>query len=152
MTLNPSRNTLPLAKYTKSIDLDHLKSTQHSLATQHQKYSKLRRDYTCLQYKLKSIQLQSYSILFENPKLDVNVQILKSTLSQLKNSNLFLFLVWKHKQTIYIFQRLVKAINEGAYSVGNHLKHIQQPKQNSVRIFKEQSVETTKQPIVWFSS
>jgi len=32
---------------------------------------------------------------------------------------------------------LVKAFNEGAYSVGNHLKHIQPPKQNSVRIFKE---------------
>jgi len=32
---------------------------------------------------------------------------------------------------------LVKAINEGAYSVENHLKHIQQPKQNFVRIFKE---------------
>jgi len=72
--------------------------------------------------------LQSYSTLFGNPKLDVNVQILKSTLSQLKNSNMFFLLVWKHKQTIYIFQRLVKAINEGAYSVGNHLKHIQQPK------------------------
>jgi len=35
LTLNPSRNTLPLAKHTKSIDLDHLKNTQHSLATQH---------------------------------------------------------------------------------------------------------------------
>ena len=137
MTLNPSRNTLPLEKHTKSIDLDHLKCTQHSLATQHQKYSRLRRDYTCLEYKLKSIQLQSYSTLFENPKLDVNVQILKSTLSQLKNSSLFLLLVWKHKQTIYIFQRSVKTINEGTYSVGNHLKNIQQPKQSSVRIFKE---------------
>jgi len=77
VTLNPSRNTLHLAKHTKSIDLDHLKSTQHSLATQHHKYSRLRRDYTCSQYKLKSIQLQSYSTLFENPKLDVNVQIFK---------------------------------------------------------------------------
>ena len=137
MTLNPSRNTLPLAKHTKSIDLDHFKNTQHSLATQHQKYIRLRRDYTCSQYKLKSIQLQSYSTLFENPKLDVNIQNLESTLSQLKNSILFLLLVWKHKQTIYIFQRLVKAINEGAYSVENHLKHVQQPKLNSVRIFKE---------------
>jgi len=73
VTLNPSRNTLPLAKHTKSIDLDHLKNTQHSLATQHQKYSRFRRDCTCSQYKLKSIQLQSYSTLFENPKLDVNV-------------------------------------------------------------------------------
>ena len=48
--------------------------------------------------------------------------------SQLKNSNLIHLLVWKHKQTIYIFQRLVKAINEGAYSVENNLKHIQQLK------------------------
>jgi len=32
---------------------------------------------------------------------------------------------------------LIKAFNEGAYSVGNHLKHIQPSKQNSVRIFKE---------------
>ena len=137
MTLNPSRNTLPLAKHTKSIDLDHLKNTQHSLATQHQKYSRFRRDYTCSQYKLKSIQLQFYFTLFENPKLDVNFQILESTLSQLKNSNLFLLFVWKYKQTIYIFQRLFKAINEGAYSIEKHLKHIQQPKLNSIRIFKE---------------
>jgi len=50
---------------------------------------------------------------------------------------MFLSFVWKHKQTIYIFQRLVKAINEGVYSVEKHLKHIQQPKLNSVRIFKE---------------
>ena len=137
MTLNPSRNTLPLAKHTKSIDLDHLKNTQQSLATQHQKYNRFIRDYTCSQYKLKPIQLQSYSALFENPKLDVNVQILESTLTQLKNSNLFHSLVWKHKQTIYIFLRLVKAINEGAYSVEKHLKQIQHSKLNFVRIFKE---------------
>jgi len=54
-----------------------------------------------------------------------------------ENSNLFLFFILKHKQTIYTFQRLVKAFNRGAYSVGNHLKHIQPPKQNFVRIFKE---------------
>jgi len=45
--------------------------------------------------------------------------------------------VIKHKQTIYIFQRLVKAFNRGAYSVGNHLKHTQLTKHNYVRIFKE---------------
>jgi len=83
VTLNPSRNTLPLVKHTKSIDLDHFKNTQHSLATQHQKYSRFKRDYTSSQYKLKSIQLQSYSTLLENLKLDVNVQILESTLTQL---------------------------------------------------------------------
>jgi len=34
VTLNPSRNTLPLANNTESIDLEHLKNTQHSLAIQ----------------------------------------------------------------------------------------------------------------------
>ena len=81
--------------------------------------------------------MQSCSTLLENPKLWCECSNLESTLSQLKNSNLFFLHVWKHKQTIYIFQRLVKAFNEGAYSIGNHLKHIQPPKQNSVKIFKE---------------
>jgi len=129
VTLNPSRNTLPLAKHTKSIDLEHLKNTQHSLATQHQKYRRFRRDYTCLQYKLKSIQLQSYSTLFDKPKLDVNVQILETISLKLKNSNYF-FLLFENinKQTIYTFKTLVKAINEGAYSVEKHLKQIQHSK------------------------
>jgi len=39
VTLNPSRNTLPLANHTKNFDLEHLKNTQHSLAQQIQKYS-----------------------------------------------------------------------------------------------------------------
>jgi len=39
VTLNPSRNTLPLANHTKNVDLEYLKNTQHSLATQLQKYS-----------------------------------------------------------------------------------------------------------------
>ena len=48
----------------------------------------------------------------------------------------FLFVI-KHKQTIYSFQRLVKAFNTGAYSDENHLKHTQLTKQNFVRIFKQ---------------
>jgi len=46
---------------------------------------------------------------------------------------------------------LVKAIKEGAYSVGNHLKHIQSPKQNFVRIFKETigSNHETTDCLVW---
>jgi len=90
--------------------------------------------------------MQSFSTLLENPKLWCECSNLESTLSQLKSSNLFSYIVWKHKQTIYIFQTLVKAFNEGAYSVGNHLKLIQPWKQNSVRIFKETIVwnhETT---------
>ena len=136
MTLNPSRNTLPLAKHTKSIDLEHLKNTQYSLATQHQKYNRFRNDYTWSQYNMNWIQLQSYSTLVENPKLDVNIGILESNLSNWISQNCFLH-IWKHKQTIYIFQRLVKAFNEGAYSIGKHLKQIHHSKLNSVRIFKE---------------
>jgi len=56
VTLNPSRNTLPLANHTKSIDLEYLKNTQHSLATQIQKYSRFRKDYTWSQYRLNWIQ------------------------------------------------------------------------------------------------
>jgi len=80
----------------------------------------------------------------------VNVQILKATFSQLKNSNMFFLFVLKHKQTFYTFQRLVKTFHEGAYSVENHLKHIQPPKQNFVRIFKEVTTDcfglTASQP------
>jgi len=46
VTLNPSKNILPMENHTKSIDLEHLKNTQHSLATQHQKYSRFRKHYT----------------------------------------------------------------------------------------------------------
>ena len=39
VTLNPSRNTLPLTNHIKSVDLEHLKNTQHSLETQIHEYS-----------------------------------------------------------------------------------------------------------------
>jgi len=52
-------------------------------------------------------------------------QTLKQSFSKMKNSNLFLLFVLKHKQTFYTFQISVKAFNEGAYSVGNQLNHIQ---------------------------
>jgi len=137
VTLNPSRNTFTLANHTPRV-LILIPSKAHNTLWQHnQKYRRLRRDYTCLQNNLKSVQMQSYSTLLENPKLWCEYSNLESTLSQLKNSNLFFFSVWQDKQIIYIFQRLVKAFNEGAYSVGNHLKHIQPSKQNSIRIFKE---------------
>jgi len=61
------------------------------LGRQHQKYRRLRKDYTCLQNNLKSILMQSYSTLLENPKLWCECSNLESTLSQLKNSNLFFF-------------------------------------------------------------
>jgi len=62
---------------------------------------------------------------------------LKAIFLTTDNSILFHLFVLKYKQTIYTFQRLVKTFNRGAYSVGNHLKHIQPSKQNFVRIFKE---------------
>ena len=33
---------------------------------------------------------------------------------------MFFLFVTKHKQTIYTFERMVKAFNRGAYSVENH--------------------------------
>ena len=39
VTLNPLRNTLPLENHTKNVDLEHLKSIQHSLTTQIKKYN-----------------------------------------------------------------------------------------------------------------
>ena len=118
------------------------------MATQHQEYSRLRSDYTCSQYKLKSIQLQSYSTLFENPKLDVNVQILESILSQLKNSNFFLFFVWKYKQTIYIFQRLVKVVRIDGFKLeGGELF-----KEGFRKLFKQEWNYLKKQLIQKFSS
>jgi len=73
---------------------------------------------------------------------------LKATFSQLKNSNLFLLFVLKQKQIFYTFQRLVKAFNEGAYSVGNHLKNINCQNRILLGFSKKQSIETTKQSIV----
>jgi len=78
----------------------------------------------------------------------VNSQNLKALFLTTENSNLFPLFVFKLKQTIYTFQRLVKAFNRRAYSIENHLKQTQPSKQNYVRIFKKQSIETTKQSIV----
>ena len=74
----------------------------------------------------------------------MNVQKLESNLSQLKNSNLFFLFVIKHKQTIYSFQRLVKAF----YSVENHLKHTQLTNKILLGFSNKQSIEITKQLIV----
>ena len=61
MTLIPSRNTLPLANHTKSVDFEPLKNTQHSLTTQIQKYKK-GIEYTQVLQSLKfKITTQSYS-------------------------------------------------------------------------------------------
>jgi len=43
----------------------------------------------------------------------VNVQKLKAIFLTTENANMFFLFVLKHKQTIYTFQRLVKAFNRG---------------------------------------
>ena len=100
MTWNPSRNTLHLANHTKSIDLEHLKNTQYSLATQHQKYSRFRKvtpDHSTIwiEYNCNHIPLS-----LENPKLDVNLKILESNLSKTK------FL----KYVSYLFENINKPV------------------------------------------
>jgi len=84
----------------------------------------------------------------KKPKLKSECSELESNLSQLKNSNMFFLFVTKQKQTIYSFQKLVKAFNTGAYSVENHLKHTHLTKQNLLRFSNKQSIESTKQSIV----
>ena len=138
MTLNPSRNTLTLAIHTPRV-LILTTSRAHNTPWQHNtRNTEGWEEIITLVYRTIWNQYKCNHIpLLENPKLWCECSNLESTLSQLKNSNLILLLVWKHKQNIYIFQRLVKAFNEGEYSIGNHLKHIQPSKHNFVRIFKE---------------
>ena len=69
MTFNPSRNTLPLANNTKSIDLERLKNTQHSLVIQQQKYRRLRKGLHLIKVQLKIIKLQSYFTLTRKSKV-----------------------------------------------------------------------------------
>jgi len=70
VTLNPSRNTLPLANHTKSIDLEHLKNTKHSLATQLQKYRRLRKDYTWSKHNWKVYNCNPIPLSLENSNLE----------------------------------------------------------------------------------
>ena len=81
VTLNPSRNTLPLENHTKSIDFEHLKNTQHSLAIQQQKYRRLRKGLHLIKVQRKRIQFNPIPLSLENPKLDVNLENLRSNLS-----------------------------------------------------------------------
>ena len=91
----------------------------------------------------KSIQLSISTSLLPHASLKANkkhllISVVMNSTHAKTNTALSCFLhIWKHKQTIYIFQRLVKAFNEWAYSVRNHLKQIHLSKLNSVRIFKE---------------
>ena len=153
MTLNPSRNTLPLTKHTKTIDLDHLKNTQHSLATQHQKYSRFRKEYTCSQYNLKSIQLQSYFTLFENPKLDVNFQILESKLfHNWKTQNCFSHLFWNINNPFIFSKDWSKQLMKERIQLKNIYSRFNIQNKILLGFSKKQSVETTKQPIIWLDS
>ena len=87
VTLKPSRNTLPFANHTKNVDLEHLKNTQHSLATQLQKYSNQGRkgiEYTWVLQSLKfRITTQSYS---------THLRMIQSSFKSWKNCFNYLFL------------------------------------------------------------
>jgi len=87
--LNPSRNTLHLANHTKSIDLEHLKNTQHSLEIQQQKYKRLRKELHLIKVQLKRIQLQSYSTLTWKSKAWCESWKLKIKFVKLNFSKLF---------------------------------------------------------------
>ena len=138
MTLNPSRNILPLAQHTPRM---LILTTWRARNTHWQQHQNLQNVHNELHLFTEQSEINTDAILFHTllrkPRVECECSKLESNLSQLKNSNLFFLFVIKHKQTIYIFQRLVKAFNRGAYSVGNHLKHTQLTKQNYVRIFKE---------------
>ena len=65
---------------------------------------------------------------------------------------MFLFVI-KHKQTIYSFQRLVKAFNTGAYSVENHLKHTQLNKTEFCQDFQTNNrLKSRNNRCFWFDS
>ena len=89
MTLNPSRNTLPLENNTKSIDLEHLKNTTliGNTTTEIQKIEKR------ITPDQSTTEKNTIAILFhslENPKLDVNLQKLEIKFVKLNFSKLFL--------------------------------------------------------------
>ena len=138
MTLNPSRNTLPLAQHTPRMLIFTTSRAHNTPWKQHQNLQSIQNKLHLFteQTKINTNVILFHSLL-RKPKLNVNVHKLERNLSQLKNSNLFFLFVIKHKQTIYSFQRLVKPFNTEAYSVENHLKHTLLTKQNFVRIFKQ---------------
>jgi len=97
---------------------------------QHQKLQRIQKELHLFTEQTEiNIDVILFHSLLKKPKLKNECSKFESNLSQL--------FVIKHKQTIYSFQRLVKAFNTGAYLVENHLNHTQVTKQNSVRIFKQ---------------
>jgi len=109
VTLNPSRNTLPLTNNTKSIDLEHLKNTQHFLALQKQKYRRLIKGLHLINVQLNRIQLQSYSTLTWKSKAWCESWKLEIKFVKLNFSKLFLTF-HKHITNYLYFQILVKYI------------------------------------------
>ena len=125
MTFNPSRNRLTLSQHTPRM---LILTTSRANNTPWQQYQNLQKIQNELYLFTEQSKINTNVILFHpllrKPKVFCECSKLESNLSPLKNSNMFLFVI-KHKQTIYSFQRLVKAFNTGAYSVENNLKHTQ---------------------------
>jgi len=112
VTWNPSRNTLPLANHTKSVDLEHLKNTQHSFATQHHKYTNQgRRDRIHL--GITKLKVQNYNpILFHTLKSDPKLfQILEKWF--LINSSSY-FKIRSVKLPLYRPTKWSKTFSKGA--------------------------------------
>ena len=70
VTLNPSRNTLPLANHTKNVDLEHLKSTntpwQHNY-----KNTVMKEEGNRIHLRITKLKVQNYNpILFHTFKND----------------------------------------------------------------------------------
>ena len=118
MTLNPSRNTLPLAQHTPRMLILTTSRAHNTPWQQHQNLQNVQNE---LHLFTEQSEINTYVIhpLLRKPKAECECSKLESNLSQLKNSNMFFLFVIKHKQAIYSFQRLVKAFNRGAYLVEN---------------------------------
>jgi len=70
VTLNPSRNTLPLANHTKSVDLEPLKNTKHFLATQ-TRNTVIKEEGSRIHLGITKLKVQNHnSILFHTLKND----------------------------------------------------------------------------------
>ena len=138
MTLNPSRNTLTLTNHTPRVLILTTSRTHNTPWLTTPEFTKYSERITLVtEWTEINTDVILFHSLLRKPKLKSECSKLESNLSQLKNSNMFLLLVWKHKQTIYIFQRLVKAFKTGVHSVWKSFKAHSTNKTDSVRIFKQ---------------
>ena len=133
MTLIPSRHTLPLAQHIHHQECWSWQPQEHTtlLALTQQSLHKVQKDYTCYKMIWKiNTRWKSYSTLFWSKQSQSNLQLFEKQnqwrtqicFSMIKTQFLF---VTKSEQTIYCFQRQIKAFKTGAYSVIKSFKAAQ---------------------------